>query len=279
MATGKGDFLKGKGYLQQSLDLLREIENQSGRASVLDALGMALFFLGENSASGQSYQESLALFKEIGDRLGMALAIGGLGLVAWREGGVALNEAKQFFEESLALCREIGHQSHVHTRLVTLGHISNSLGRYKEAEGYFQEAWELSKQLGRKAEVSMMVAGLGVTALGLGDFEAARRYLLEALKTPRVPIALEALVTWATLLKQEADRQGNEGGQKQQAAEILSLALDHPALVQMYKDRAARLLAELEAELPPEVAAAAREQGRSQTVAEMVAKIVGETES
>jgi tetratricopeptide (TPR) repeat protein len=232
----------------------------------------------------------------------MALAIGGLGLVAWREGGAALNEAKQFYEESLALCREIGHQSHIHTRLVTLGQISNSLGRYKEAEGYFQEAWELSKQLGRKAEVSLMVAGLGGTALGLGDFGAARRYLLEALKTPRLPIALEALVTWAALLKQEADLPAlpqsspfdklrtslgegkQEGGQlkyeqKQQAVEILSLVLNHPSVVQLYKDKAAYLLAELEAELPPEVVAAAWERGRTQTVGEMVAKIVGETRS
>ena len=50
-------------------------------------------------------------------------------------------------------------------------------------------------------------------------------------------------------------------------------------MVQLYKDKATRLLAELEAALPPEVVAAARERGRTQTVAEMVAKIVGETGS
>jgi hypothetical protein len=61
--------------------------------------------------------------------------------------------------------------------------------------------------------------------------------------------------------------------------EILGLALNQAAITQLNKDRATRLLAELAAELPPEVVAAAQEQGRTQTVAEMVAKIVGKTES
>ena len=61
--------------------------------------------------------------------------------------------------------------------------------------------------------------------------------------------------------------------------EILSLALNQPATIQLYKEKAACLLAELEAELPPEVVAAARERGRTQTVEEMVAKIIGQNGS
>jgi hypothetical protein len=54
----------------------------------------------------------------------------------------------------------------------------------------------------------------------------------------------------------------------------LSLVLNHPATVQLYKDKAARLLAELEAELPPEVVVAAWGQGQAETVGEVVAKVV-----
>jgi tetratricopeptide (TPR) repeat protein len=239
----------------------------------------------------------------------MAMAVGGLGLVAWGRGGARLSEAKQFFEESLALCREIGHQSHVQIRLALLGHVSNSMGSYEEASSYFQEAWDLAQQLGKKAEVSWLASGLGEATLGLGNLGAARRYLLEALETPRVPIALEALVNWATLLKKEADlRNGsvvlpatgvaagdatngtrpavtgvaNQGvptdhEQKQQAVEILSLVLNQPATIQRYKDKAMRLLAELAAELPMEVMVAAQEQGRTKMVQEVVAEIVGQT--
>jgi tetratricopeptide (TPR) repeat protein len=307
-ATTKGAYPAARSYLQQSLDLLRAMENQAEIALLLDKLGYVTFHLGEYPLSEQYYRESLALFKEIGSRLGTAMAVGGLGLVAWGSGEARLNEAKQLFEESLAICREIGHQSHIQIRLSLLGHVSNSLGSYEEARHYFQEAWDLAKQLGKKAEVSWIVAGLGETALGLGDFQEARTYLVEALETPRIPIALEALVSWATLLKQEADLSSasvvlpatgvTAGGaasgvrpavgvaanqerpaayeQKQQAVEILSLVFNHPATVQRYKDKAERLLAELEAELPPEMVAAAREQGQAETVKELVAKILAQ---
>jgi hypothetical protein len=120
----------------------------------------------------------------------------------------------------------------------------------------------------------------------LGNFRGARAYLLEGLKTSRLPVALDALVSWATLLKEEADRRSADvpasqaapanQAQKQQAVEILSLVLNHPAAAQPYKDKAVRLLAELEAELPPEVVAAAKEQGQTKTIEEVVAKIVGQ---
>jgi predicted ATPase/transcriptional regulator with XRE-family HTH domain len=282
-ATTKGSYPTAQSYLQQSLDLLRETGNQAGIALVLDKLGYVTFHLGDYSGSEQYYGESLALFKEIGDQLGTAMAVGGLGLVAWGRGGARLTEAKRFFEESLAICRAIGHQSHIQIRLSLLGHVSNSLGSYQEAHSYFQEAWDLANQLDKKAELWWIMAGLGETALSLGNLQEARHYLLEALKTPRVPIALEALVNWAALLKQETGQPGVDVAasqaaaahheQKQQAVEILSLVLNHPATVQRYKEKAVRLLAELEAALPPEVVAAARAQGQAETVAELVAKL------
>jgi tetratricopeptide (TPR) repeat protein len=269
--------------LQQSLDLMREMGNQAGIALLLDRLGYTVFQLGDYAASEQYYGESLALFKELGDRLGMAMAIGGLGLAAWGIGGDRLSEAKQLFEESLAICRVIGHQSQVQIRLALVGHICNSLRSYEEATDYLQQGWELAKQLGKQSEVSSIVGGLGEAALGLENLGAARGYLLEALQSQRVPVVLVALINWAALLKKEADLSqtplggGRQEGGKQQAVEILSLALNHPATIEWYKNTATRLLAELEAELPSQVATAAREQGRTQTVEELVAKIVGQT--
>jgi predicted ATPase/transcriptional regulator with XRE-family HTH domain len=287
-ATTKGDYPTAQNYLQQSLDLMRQMENQAGIALLLDRLGYTVFQLGDYSASEQYYGESLALFKELGDRLGMAMAIGGLGLAAWGVGGDRLNEAKQLFEKSLAICREIGHQSQVQIRLALVGHICNSLGSYEEATDYLQQGWDLAKQLGKQSEVSSIVGGLGEAALGLENLGMARGYLLEALQSQRVPVVLVALINWAALLKKEADLQdppqspllgGRYGGRKQQAVEILSLALNHPSTIEWYKNKAIHLLAELEAELPSQVAAAAREQGQTQTIEEMVAKIVGQTES
>jgi hypothetical protein len=110
---------------------------------------------------------------------------------------------------------------------------------------------------------------------GLGDFKRARRYFYQALETAmavgemsRLPLVL---VGTATLLAGE--------GEKERALELLALALHHPASWQWTKDRAAVLVAELEAGLSPDAVAAALERGRTRdleaTVAELLAELGG----
>jgi tetratricopeptide (TPR) repeat protein len=197
--------------------------------------------------------------------------MGGPGVVAWGRGGARLSEARQFIEEALTIYREIGHRFYMQVMLTLLGCVSNSMRRYEEAQKYFQEALELSKQIGRVYNAIRTLAGLGEAALGLGDFQTARRYLLEALETPgSTPVILEAMVSWAMLLKKEA----GQPEQKKQAVEILSLVTNHPITWQIYRDKAAFLLAELEAELSPEVVASAKARAKSRTLDEAVAEIL-----
>jgi len=209
--------------------------------------------------------------------------------VAWGRGGARLSEAQQLMEESLSISREIGQQLWVTICLEFMGHISISRGRYEAAQSYLQEALNLANQLGNKNDVSYLLVGLGEAALGLGNLQAARNYLLEALEiealeTTRVMVALIAMMGWGMLLKQEAEllAAGVAAGhqalgkqeQQQQAVEILSLVLNHPATPHIYKEQAARLLAQLEADLPPEVVAAARERGQARTCDALLEEIL-----
>jgi predicted ATPase/DNA-binding SARP family transcriptional activator len=281
----KGAYRLAKQQLHQSLGLMRTLENQAGVAFLLDRLGAMVFCLGEYAEGEEYCRESLACYTELNHQLGMAKATGGLALAAWGRGGNSLIAARQLFEASLAMCREAGHRPETAYRLMFLGHVSNSLGRYDEAQPYLQEALDLAKQLGYKAEAAWILSGLGETCLGLGQVQAARTYVLEAIVIAKaLPNVLEALVTWAMLLQQEAGQtaisvpthQAVADAQRQRmwAIEILSLALNHPATRQVYKDKAAQLLTELEIDLPPEVGAMARERGQAQTIEDVVAVIL-----
>jgi hypothetical protein len=92
------------------------------------------------------------------------------------------------------------------------------------------------------------------------------------------PFALQALVPWTALLAKEEDlpAEDNPAGssKKEQAIEILALVIHHPATLGLSKDKAARLLGELEAELPPEVVAAAQERGKTRQLEEVVGEIL-----
>jgi predicted ATPase/DNA-binding SARP family transcriptional activator len=284
-----GDYIGAKQYYQDSLRLYKEIGHQDGMAHALDKLGTVTYMLGEYVETAQYYQESLAIFKEIGNQLGIAKAWGGLGMVAWL-GDNNLAEAKVSFEESLAVCREIGHRLEVATRLFLLGSIANEMGMYEAAQRYCLEALAIAKELGIPDVMASSLGTLGEAACGLGDLQAARKYLHEALSIARdilgLPSILRILDMWAALLVKEEGLQAGgssskEGassrqGVKEQALELLALILHHPASMQLSKDKAAHLLAELAAELPLTAVVAAREHGQVRALQEIVADLLTE---
>ena len=285
IALESGEYVEAKQCFQESLVIYRAIEHPAGIAHALDSLGVTAFFLGEYPQSERYYRESLTIFKEVGDLLGIAKALGGLGLVAWGLGDTRLTEAKQLFEESLAATREIGHRLEVARRLAFMGQIANRMEECDIARQYLQEALAISEQIGFSFGIPWSLSGLGETAYRRGDFETARTYLQEALEsaieTQNIPSALMTLDIWAAILMEENEPfagedglSGNKG--KEQALEILTLVMKHPATWQVYKDKAAHLLAELEAELPSEIFTATQARGQSRRVEEVVVEILGE---
>lgn len=277
-----GEFVEAKRVLQQSLALYRTLEHQAGIAQALDKLGMVTFALGEYSESEGYYHESVMIFRNLGDQLGSALSLGGLGLVAWGMGG-KLEEAKKHLEQSLAICRETGHQFQTAIRLALLAHVVNDLGAYRDAQQYCEEALAISKDIHYISTLSWALNGLGVAAYGQGDILTARTHLQAALKTAANSQVdtLMFLTYWATLLIKETSilsetpLSGKEA--RERAVEILTLVIDYPGNWQIFKDRAIRLLAELETELTPDMVTAARARAKNQTLNDIVAGILKET--
>lgn len=284
MFASGGYYSEAKQYSQESLTVSRAIGDQRLIGYSLDKMGIITFSQGEYLEAEQYYQESLAIFKKIDDRYGMALALGGPAWVAIGLGGDRLALAKPLAEKSLAIWREVGDRLRTVVRLNQLGQVATAMEEYAEAQRYYGEALTLGREIGHGAGL-WALSGLGEVACGLGDLPAARQYLLETLKIAITVkeghdlTFLYTLLRWATLLAKESAGL-DEGSplseaKKAQAVELLTLVRDHPASLQVLKDRAARLLAELEAELPPEVAAA-RERGKTRPLAEVVTEIIGE---
>jgi hypothetical protein len=113
---------------------------------------------------------------------------------------------------------------------------------------------------------------MGCVNLALGQPQIAKDYFLKSIKiateTQTPSMALDALLGMAMFLKEE--------GKKERALELLASPLHHPASWQIFKERAARLLAELEIELPSEVVSAALERGQVRKLADVVTEILTE---
>jgi hypothetical protein len=65
-----------------------------------------------------------------------------------------------------------------------------------------------------------------------------------------------------------------EQGRTEEAAELLSLALHHPASIKHIKEVAEQVLAELKGKLPAKVLAAALERGKAMPLEEVMEKIL-----
>jgi hypothetical protein len=65
-------------------------------------------------------------------------------------------------------------------------------------------------------------------------------------------------------------------GERERALELLTLAIHHPASMEVVRDIVASLVAELEVELPPDGVAAAQERGRARDLEATVAELLVE---
>jgi predicted ATPase/DNA-binding SARP family transcriptional activator len=246
-----GEYVESQQLARQTLQISRTLGRPDWTAYALDTLGFVTFCLGEYADAEAYYCESLALFETIGDRYGIAMALGGLGLAYWGMGGEKLAEATAHFQQSLLICRTIGHQGQVAGRLAGLARIANDQGDYAQAQQLAQEGLAIARELGSPVYLAHMLNALGEAAYALGDLPTARVYLREALQVSSTTglFAHLAIVLfhYAMLLVAEGEITAARSSQKlAQAVTIFTVVQAHPATWQIYKVRAAQQAATLQ---------------------------------
>jgi tetratricopeptide (TPR) repeat protein len=160
-------------------------------------------------------------------------------------GGEALPKATAYFQQSLEICRRIGHHGQVSGRLVGLARVANDQGNYREAERLAREALTIARDLGIPIYLSHILYCLGEAAYQLGDLTTARAHIIEALQLT-ADTGLQAnlatiLYHYAMLLGQETAQQQNRAAAAQRQRNawlIFTQVCAHPATWHTYKTRA-----------------------------------------
>lgn len=141
MAFLQGDYNMARLQLEESVGIWREAGEKEGLAYALHPLGMTDWAQGDYSAARDSLQESVALFRETGINFGLALALFSYGDAALGQGDDAT--ARALYEESLALYRGLGDQWGASLPLTSLGRLAWVHGDYATARRLVEEglAW------------------------------------------------------------------------------------------------------------------------------------------
>ncbi len=223
VAFYQGDMQASQHHLESALVLEEEVGNRWGMGTCLTSLGHIEYCRGNHAAASSHYQRSLARFQEVGDRQGIALCLNSLANIAFYRGDYPT--AIRNYEEALAISRELDDPQGIAFALLGLGWVNVWLGEYSQATRFSEESLALFREMGERQEASSCLNNLGHAAAGMGQEETAKRYYREALAEAydigAQPILLEAVAGLAGLLAR--------AGRYSRAAELLGLALYHPA--------------------------------------------------
>ena len=179
-----------RGYYDEGRERLRAVlagtaarARTTMRARALDAAGVLASSQCDYTAARKLHEESLTIWRELGDKRGIAWSLKSLGEIAHHNGDYAA--AHSLYVESLALWREMGEKRGLADSLYNLGENAHDRGDYAEAQGAFQESLVLHRELGDRQGIAYSQLGLGMVLHDRGDYTAARSMYKECLTTMR----------------------------------------------------------------------------------------------
>lgn len=269
------DFEEGLGWLERAYQPRQPIA-PAARALALRWAGMLALYRLDIDRASIYMDESLALYEELGDTYGTALALVGTGLVGLYQGD--FRRALELHLEALSRARSFDDDQPGPVFLATvclqnLGAVAYGAGNLAQATGYFEEALRRVQRLGHSSLALLPLTGLGNVMRDQGDLKRATSLYSEALeqagKRGNKRIQVYALAGLASIA-------GTLDDQKQAArlfgaADVLQDMIGVPVLPAFYRNHA-RSLNAVRSVLPGEDFEAEWNAGRAMRLSEAIAE-------
>jgi predicted ATPase len=188
LALGLVQFWYTRGYFREGRDQLDlmlplAVEGVAQRARLLEGIAFLARYLGDYNRVYEAITESLAIWRELGDRQGEADSLVNLGYASLYDG--RFDEARPLYEESLAINRLLDNQQGIADATSHLGVIAFYQGDYGAATEYHNESLAIWRTLGDRKGIAYALRHLADTALQAGLAGDAYRFGLECLLTSR----------------------------------------------------------------------------------------------
>jgi predicted ATPase/DNA-binding CsgD family transcriptional regulator len=173
MACGQGDHRSAEPLLEESAALFRELGDRRGVAYALGSAAVVAITQERYERVIVYSEEATELFLEVGDKWGAAPMLG-CSAVGWLNRGDH-RRARTLAERGLALCRETGDKHGTSIALLTLAGVAQSERDYGRARDLFEEGLTVSAELGNEADIVHCLEGLATIAGAEGRIVRAAR--------------------------------------------------------------------------------------------------------
>src|SRR5438034_2989165 len=175
LAAGLGRFwwvrgaAEGLAWLELGLQQ-RELRPEV-RAMALEAAGGTAWFVGDHERAKELFGEGLAIFRELGDRAGVAMMLARLAPPVM-EGG-RLEESERLAEEATSINRELGEKGELALSLSILGAAAHERRDLEKANELLEESAALAQEVGDYWQVAWNLHQLADVALQRDDLVRA----------------------------------------------------------------------------------------------------------
>ncbi len=217
LAGSLGYVERGEVLCQESLALFREIGDTQGMGDATFHLAHIAFARWDLAAARKRFEESLVFLRETGNKTLTAWALGALALVVLYQGEYA--RVHPLAEQAREICREVGDTTGVTMSLMTLARVVFWQGDLVRAQTLAEEGLASASETGSTSAEALALALHGEIALAQGETATARR-----------------LIEHSHTLWQKVGNQGMLASTRALLAKVLAVEGDHTAAHTMYEE-------------------------------------------
>ncbi len=227
LAIRQTEIARGQSLLEEGLALAQALGYKRGIAQGL-AHGGRIKELFENDLEHAEplYNDSLEIWRELGDKLGIGQALGPLASCALNRHDYA--RAEGLFNESLALFREVGNEREIAGALWNLSEVAIFRGAYASAQALAEESLALYSELEDKHGIATALRALSVAVHNQGNVAQARTASEQSVEIFREISDRGCMGITLSVLARQVYEQGN----LQRAAE-----LGHESIAALHEDK------------------------------------------
>lgn len=167
------NFTTSEALMNESMTIARELDEPQLIANGIYGLGILARYRGDHTRAVHQLEESLALFRQLGNHVGTYISLFNLAEAATARGDY--EQAQKLHEESLTLKREQGDEWSIANSLISLAILARLQENYSRAIDLLQEALALFRKIGDTINVAFCILEFSTIATIQGQSQLAVR--------------------------------------------------------------------------------------------------------
>jgi tetratricopeptide (TPR) repeat protein len=263
-----GDYNQAKPLLKEAFSIAETLQDSGRIAAHLNNLAVIEEVLGNYDDAKKYYQRVLDMDQREGNDSGATYGLNNLGTLLVQTGEI--KRGQELLEIGLKLATKLQLHQSIPYFLNNLATAAIESGHIDKARNLSLNALEMIEVSGETSNKAMILINLGRIAAAQANYLEASSYFEQALRISlaigEIPRALEVLLEYAIAMKPADDPKW--------ICTVFSFMKHHPAAEQLRKDKAEKMLVELEDSLSEQDYVKAMEEGITAQLQGLIEEVI-----